>query len=70
MKIVTQNGEVVYAHEIQNSGKEIKCTPKNDRRKRVLVGVYDSVKRATEVFVEMTCEGWNNKNPSYIMPKE
>lgn len=70
MKIVTQNGDVVYAHEIQTSGKEIKCTPKSDRRKRVLVGVYGSAKRAMEVFAEMACEGWNNENPSYTMPKE
>lgn len=70
MKIVTQSGETVYAHEIQTSGKEIRCTPQNDKRKRVVAGVYDSMKRATEVFAEMTCEGWNNKNPSYVMPKE
>lgn len=70
MKIVTQNRETIYAHEIQISGKEIKCTPKNDKRKRVSVGIYETVKRATEIFSEMTCEGWNNKNPSYVMPKE
>lgn len=70
MKIVTQSGEVVYAHEIQASGGKIECTPKSDKRKRVLVGVYGSVERAMEVFAEMTCEGWNNENPSYVMPKE
>lgn len=70
MKIVTQSGETLYAHEIQTSGKEIRCTPQNDKRKRVIVGVYDSMKRATEVFAEMACEGWNNENPIYVMPKD
>ena len=70
MKITTQDGRVIEAHDIEVSGCEIKCTPVNDMRKRELCGAYKDRIRATAIFAEMTCIGWNNKNPEYVMPKE
>ena len=70
MKITTQDGRVIAANDIEISGCEIKCTPVNDMRKRELCGVYKDRIRATAIFSEMTCIGWNNKNPEYVMPKE
>lgn len=69
MEITMQNGDVVNAYNIELSGKTIKCTPNHDKRLRIECGTYQSRERATEIFSEMTCEGWNNKNPKYIMPK-
>ena len=70
MKVTTQSGEMLEVHEISLSGKVIKCTPEKDKRKRVVCGEYKDRQRATEVFSEMTCIGWNEKNPEYVMPKE
>lgn len=68
MKITTQNGKEVISHGIELQGRTIQCTPKNDMRKRVECGIYDNVKRATEIFSQMTIIGWNEKNAEYIMP--
>ena len=69
MKITTQKGEVVNAHDIEISGSKIQCTPDYDHRRRIVCGIYNSRRRATEIFSEMTCEGWNNENPQYVMPQ-
>lgn len=70
MKITTQDGKVIIAHNIEISGCVVKCTPKEDMRKREVCGEYKDRIRATEIFAEMTCIGWNTKNPQYTMPKE
>lgn len=70
MKLTTQNGDVLDICNIEIQGSVIRCTPKKDRRKRVFCGQYKDRQRATEVFSEMTCVGWNEENSEYVMPKE
>ena len=68
MVITRQDGVVDECTDIMVQGKVIYYTPKNDRRKKEMAGVYENRERATEIFSEMTCEGWNSKNPNYVMP--
>ena len=68
MIIIRQNGVVDECTDIILQGKTIYYTPKSDRRKKEIAGIYKNTERATVVFSEMTSEGWNNKNPKYVMP--
>lgn len=70
IKITTRDGRVIETHEIEFNGYEIRCIPLNDPEKRELCGVYKDRIRATAIFAEMTCMGWNDENPEYVMPKE
>lgn len=69
MKITTQDGKTIIAHDIELIGCEIKCIPVGDNRKKELCGVYADRIRATAIFAEMTCIGWDNNNPEYVMPE-
>ena len=68
MIIKRQDGAVDECTNITLQGKVIYYTPRKDQRKKEVAGIYESRERATEVFSEMTCEGWNNKNSQYKMP--
>lgn len=68
MIITRQDGVVTECTNITLQGKVIYYTPKKDRRKKEMAGIYENRKRATEVFSEMICEGWNSENPEYVMP--
>lgn len=68
MVITRQDGVVDECTDIMVQGKVIYYTPKSDRRKKEMAGVYKNRERATEVFSEITCVGWNNENPKYVMP--
>lgn len=68
MKITKQYGGVVTANNIELLGCKIRCIPDDDHRRRVICGVYATRLRATEVFVEMTGEGWDAPDYEYVMP--
>jgi hypothetical protein len=69
MKIIDQQGKEHFTHEVEFSGKVVKCTPDSDHRKREELGRYESMKRAAEVMAEIYLLRSDGKY-EYQMPKE
>ena len=69
MKIIDQQGNVHLTHEVEFSGKVVKCTPDSDHRKREELGRYESMKRAAEVMAEIYLLKSDEKD-EYQMPTE
>lgn len=67
MKVKTQNGEVVEVKEVSMWGYVISGKIAKDHY--IALGHYYDQERVTEVFAEITCAGWNEKNPEYVMPQ-
>lgn len=53
MKIIDQQGKAHFTHEVEFSGKVVKCTPDSDCRSREELGRYESMQRAAEVMAEI-----------------
>lgn len=69
MKIIDQQGNEHFTHEVEFSGRIVKCTPDSNRRSREELGRYDSMKRAAEVMAEIYLLRSDGRN-EYQMPKE
>lgn len=69
MKIIDQQGNEHFTHEVGFSGKVVKCTPDSDHRKREELGRYENMKRAAEVLAEIYSFS-SNKKDGFLMPKE
>lgn len=67
MVIITQTGKSINACEFSVSDKIIKCTPTEDKRRRIVCGEYKDRKRATQVFMDMLQVEWDAE---YVMPIE
>ena len=71
MRITNQDGEIIYAHDIEMQGRRIFCiSDGTSSRDRVLCGEYADIFRTAEVFSELTYVGWNFPDPKYVMPKK
>lgn len=73
MKIIEQQGNEHFTHEVHFFGTIVKCTPDSDRRKREELGRYENMKRAAEVLAEIysckySCK--SNGTDEFQMPKE
>ena len=69
MKIIDQQGNEHFTHEVEFSGKVVKCTPDSDRRKREELGRYENMKRAAAVIAEIySCR--SNGKDEFRMPEE
>ncbi|RGC81730.1 hypothetical protein DW241_05010 [Hungatella hathewayi] len=66
MRIITQSGEEYEACEFKQSGKVINIKSVEDRRRNIIVGIYDSRQRAMEVFKEIE---HSISSGMYKMPK-
>ena len=62
MKVIIQDGT-----EIDINGE---VTLKNNKLlyKNKIIGIYENREKATIVFSEMICHGWNNESCIYKMP--
>lgn len=69
MKIIDQQGNEHFTHEVEFSGKVVKCTPDSNRRSREELGRYGSMKRAAEVMAEIYSIRSNGID-KFQMPKE
>jgi len=69
MKIIDQQGNEHFTHEVEFCATVVKCTPDSDRRKREELGQYESMKRAAEVMAEIYSLRSNGKD-EFRMPKE
>lgn len=67
MTIKTQAGETVVVSNIELSHCTIKCTPIQDRRRRIVCGKYENRKRVTEIYKELISD---DRKTLYIMPEE
>ena len=68
MKITAQDGLTVDVKALEMKGCIIFGTlilPKS----KVELGRYASIQRTIEVWSEIACKAWNEKNASYVMPK-
>ena len=68
MKITAQDGLTVDVKELTLQGCIIFGTsilPKS----KIELGRYANLQRAIEVWSEIACKGWNEKNAVYVMPK-
>lgn len=62
MKVIIQDGT-----EIDINGE---VTLQNNKLsyKNKIIGIYENREKATIVFSEMMCHGWNNEPGTYKMP--
>lgn len=67
MKVTTQDGKVFEIKQIEMQGNIIygNAFPPKDR---IELGRYNDSNRTIEVYAEIGCIGWNEKNGEYVMP--
>ena len=53
MIVKSQNGMSYDIYTISTKGNDVYCQDNSDRRRKRLLGQYDSIHRATEVFDEI-----------------
>lgn len=53
MKIIGQDKTEHQAHRIEHNINKISIIPPKDKRRKILVGEYESLERAIEVFSEI-----------------
>ena len=66
MVIKSQNGKDYNIHTLSTEGNCVYCREVTDRRIKVLLGKYNDISRATEVFNEAR----RYIGKCYVMPQE
>lgn len=68
MIITAQNGSKYDIIELEMVGKEIKGKPREVKKSKVLLGIYNSNLRTCEVLSEAWCLNMDDDKATYEMP--
>ena len=68
MKIVAQSKDTYDVYELELNNKEVRGKLYNPKMV-VVLGSYETFKRACDVYSEIVCISWNKEANLYVMPE-